>query len=100
VLVALPLPLLNWLGRRRDVALARAINCSGIVRDPVPAEHGGAGSVILTLGRRVVEARAVTGGPEIPAGAPVLIRAVVDATTVEVVAEVDFDQIWSQAKPK
>ncbi len=99
-LVVLPIVLLGWLSAKRDIAVARTLNCNGVVSETIPAQQAGAGRVVVALPSRVVEVRAVTTGNELPEGAKVHVRAVVDATTVEVTPLADFDEIWRQARPK
>jgi hypothetical protein len=100
LLVVLPISLLSWLSSRRSFSLERTLNCNGVVSTTVPAQHGGAGCVVVALPSRVVEVRAVTAGQAIPEGTKVRVRAVVDPRTVEVATQEDFDQIWRQAKPQ
>ncbi|HLU39365.1 MAG TPA: NfeD family protein [Planctomycetota bacterium] len=72
-IVAWLMAALTKLQSRGNVDLRNAIGSQGKVYVRVPGARTGAGKVLLTVQGRTVEARAVTDGPEIEAGAQVTV---------------------------
>jgi hypothetical protein len=98
VLAVAPFLLLERLGRRSTIHLEKALNRTATVCETIPAQRAGAGSIVVEVLSRRIELAAVTDGAEIPAGAQVVVRAIVDRNTVEVLGQ-NFEDIWRQAKP-
>ncbi len=85
-LVALAMKSMKQLKADGTVRVERAVGCTGTVYLRVPAAHGGAGKVHLSLQNRTVEYQAMTAGDELPTGKPVKVVAVINSDTVEVEA--------------
>ena len=64
----------------------RTIGKTGTVYLRIPGARSGQGKVTVVLQNRTVEFRAVTSQDELPTGASIVVTAVVDPDTVEVVA--------------
>jgi hypothetical protein len=80
--------LMQRLYRLRDdgtVRIERAVGRSGTVYLTIPGHKSGLGKVLLNVQNRTVEYQAVTAHQELPTGSPVVVQAVVNADTVEVV---------------
>ena len=76
--------LLSAQGRGGSIDLKLAIGSSGRVYLRVPASYGGRGKVTVIVHKRSVQAKAVTGGPEISTGTEVEVVGMRNADTLEV----------------
>ena len=70
--------------------LSDAVGEVGRVYLRVPAGNGGVGKVTLAIQGRTEEIRAVTPGPELRSGEPIVVTRVLDGRTIEVVAEAAY----------
>lgn len=60
------------------------VGATGNVYIRIPAEGAGAGKVLVTQQERTMEYEAITSGPELKSGLPIVVVRVVSPTTVEV----------------
>jgi hypothetical protein len=97
--LAVPIPLLEKLNTRPAIRLDRLLRQPAVVRETIPAHHGGRGLVAVEMPSGPIEVRAVTAAAELAPGARVTVHAVLDPDTIEVVPEVDFEQLWRKALP-
>lgn len=77
------------LQSRGNVNIKNAVGLSGKVYLRVPRHGEGVGKVTVAVQGRTLELKAVTGGAEIPTGAPVKIVAAREPDTLEVVPLLD-----------
>ena len=78
--------MLHSLRSEGNVQVMNTIGAVGSVYLTVPANHEGQGKVTVNVQRRSMEYKAVTEGPELPTGAPIVVLRVVDDETLEVAA--------------
>jgi hypothetical protein len=79
--------MIRWLANLRaegNVRIEGAVGRPGTVYLPIPARRLGVGKVTMNLQNRTVEFQAVTAHEELPAGANILVVAIVNSDTVEV----------------
>jgi len=77
---------LSRLQSAGNLDLRNAVGVVGKVYLTVPGAHGGRGKVTVAIQGRTVEAKAVTGGAELPSGAMIRIVGIAADDTVEVAA--------------
>ena len=90
-LVAMLMKGMTKLKSDGTVNIDAAVGQHGTVYLRVPAFKEGAGKVTLNLQNRTVELEAITFGPELPTGAPITVREVLEGGIVEVVARTDSE---------
>ena len=78
--------LLHELGADGTVSNRTAAGTAGTVYVRVPGGGAGVGKVQITHAGRTVEMAARTPGPDLPAGTPITVTAVLDEDTAEVTA--------------
>ncbi|RUL82942.1 hypothetical protein [Tautonia sociabilis] len=81
---------LRMLQGSGSLRLENAVGRPARVYLRVPAHNGGAGKVLVPVQGRIEEIRAVTSGPELRGGESAVVTRVVDAATLEVVAEAAY----------
>ncbi len=81
----------SWLMRNLSqlnidgtLPLRKAVGAAGTVYLSIPANKAGAGKVHVTVAGRLVEYKAVTEKDDLPTGSKVVVVAIVNADTVEV----------------
>jgi membrane protein implicated in regulation of membrane protease activity len=85
-LVAHLMAALSRLQSQGNVDLRNAVGTHAQVYLRIPANHTGAGRILVPLQGRRIECRAVTAGPEIPTGHEVRVTHLADPGTLEVEA--------------
>ena len=85
-LVAMVMRGMSRLKSDGTVNLDSSVGQPGTVYLRIPGFREGSGKVTLNLQNRTVELEAVTVGPELPTGAPITVREVLEGGIVEVVA--------------
>jgi hypothetical protein len=85
VIVAWLMKTMNKLKADGTIHIERAVGKNGTVYLTVPANKAGAGKITLNLQNRTVEYQAITSAGELPTGAKVVVTAIVNPDTVEVV---------------
>jgi hypothetical protein len=78
--------LLYHLHSEGTVRIERAVGTAGSVYLRVPAARAGVGKVLLNLQNRTMEYAAMTAGPELRTGTPVVVVAVIGPGTLDVQA--------------
>lgn len=73
------------LQRDGTVRMHRAVGCLGRVYLRIPADGVGVGKVTIEIQGRTIEVRAKTKGAMLATGTPIVVNAVLDDQTVEVV---------------
>ena len=73
--------------------IRKAVGAAGTVYLSIPGSKAGAGKVHVTVGGRLVEYKAVTPETDLPTGAKVVVVAVVDQDTVEVIPEPSSERV-------
>lgn len=86
VLVGWMMRSLSRLQADGSLKLTNAVGCAGTVYVRVPAARSGEGKVTISVQGRSVECRAVTSGPELSSGTPIIVRAMASSSTLEVTA--------------
>ena len=81
---------LRTLQNSGSLRMENAVGEHGRVYLRIPGGHGGPGKVTVPVQGRLEELHAVTPGPELRSGEPVVVTRVVDGETVEVVAEAAY----------
>ena len=85
-IVAWLMSLIHKLDSSGNLKMRNAVGQSGKVYLKIPGELSGTGKVTITVQNRSVECKAVTAGNEIPTGAPIRVKRLRGADTVEVVS--------------
>lgn len=67
------------------IPIRRAVGAAGTVYLSIPANKAGAGKVQVAINGRLVEYRAITPETDLPTGAKIVVVAVVNSETVEVI---------------
>jgi hypothetical protein len=75
------------------VSIRRAVGADGVVYLSIPGSNTGAGKVHVTVSGRLVEYKAVTAEKDLPTGAKVVVVAVVDSDTVEVLPASNTERV-------
>lgn len=81
---------LRTLQNSGSLRIENAVGARGRVYLRIPGGPGGPGKVTVPVQGRLEELHAVTPGPELRSGEPVVVTRVVDGETVEVVAEAAY----------